>query len=234
MILCVSITIIGLHADTYIKSILHTDAMSIMGQNKPATDSTVEYWIGKDRMAQMNEKIHTIVDLVKKKIYIIDHAAKKYVETDYPLDFKKVAQFPEGMEQMMGMMKLAVQVAPNGQTKKIGNWNCTGYNMTMSVMGMAIKNIVWASKDVSFDWKGYSELTVNSTMQMMDAASIAEMKKIEGVQIASETSMEVMGQKINSNTKVVEISQKAAGAAVYAIPAGYTKNDKLNIQDLQQ
>jgi len=33
-------------ADIYIKSKVHTDPMSMMGQNTPATDTVSEQWIG--------------------------------------------------------------------------------------------------------------------------------------------------------------------------------------------
>jgi hypothetical protein len=55
--------------------------------------------------------------------------------------------------------------------------------------------------------------------------------KIEGFQVANEMTMEMMGNKINTTTEVVEIAKKTPPAGVYSVPAGYTKNDKLSMQD---
>jgi hypothetical protein len=44
---------------------------------------------------------------------------------------------------------------------------------------------------------------------------------------------EIMGAKMHNTTEVVEIGNKTAPASVYAVPAGYTKKDKLSMQDMQ-
>ena len=41
--------------------------------------------------------------------------------------------------------------------------------------------------------------------------------------------MEVMGNSMNDDHEVVEISKKTAPAGIYAVPAGYTKQDKIDI-----
>ena len=59
------------------------------------------------------------------------------------------------------------------------------------------------------------------------------MMKIKGFWISSETTMEMMGAKIRTTSEVVEISKKTPPAGVYSVPAGYTKQDKLSMQDMQ-
>ena len=59
------------------------------------------------------------------------------------------------------------------------------------------------------------------------------MKKIKGFWISSETSSEMMGAKFRSVTETVEISKKSPPAGVYSVPAGYAKQDKFSMQDLQ-
>jgi hypothetical protein len=125
-------------------------------------------------------------------------------------------------------------VTPNGQTKKIGKWNCTGYDMDMNMMMMQMKMKIWATTEVPFDWKLFSKMYANvSKMQFMDDAAIAEITKINGYQVASEMSMDMMGSKLNVTSQVEEITQKPAPAGIYAVPAGYTKKDTLSLQDMR-
>jgi hypothetical protein len=60
------------------------------------------------------------------------------------------------------------------------------------------------------------------------------MMKVKGYWISSETTMEIMGTKMRTSNEVVEISTKSPDASVYSVPAGYTKKDKLTMQDMQK
>ena len=135
---------------------------------------------------------------------------------------------------MMSMMKVTVKVAPNGQTQKINKWNCSGYDVDMNMMMMQMKMKVWATTEVPFDWKMFSKMYANvSKMQFMDDAAIAEMMKINGYQVASEMTMDMMGSKLKVNSQVVEISQKPAPAGIYSVPAGFTKKATLSLEDMR-
>ena len=152
------ITTSSLSADVYIK--LTTKTGSIVGQ--PARELTNEQWIGDKKMANITPEGTFIVDLVKKKFFMVNHQAKTYMESDLPVDISKM--LPEQMAAMMeGMIKnMKVSVNPSGMKKKIGNWNCSGYDVNMQMMGMDIKMVVWASTEVPFDWEKTNRL--NSEM----------------------------------------------------------------------
>jgi hypothetical protein len=141
------------------------------------------------------------------------------------------------MAQMMSqMMKMTVTVTPNGQTKTIGQWNCSGYDVSMQMMMMPMKIAVWASTDVPIDMAQFGKIYSNvlKAQLRLDDTAVEEMMKVKGYWIATETTGEVMGAKIRSTTEVVEISKKTPDASVYLVPAGYTKQDKLSMQDLQK
>jgi hypothetical protein len=70
-------------------------------------------------------------------------------------------------------------------------------------------------------------------MMGIDDASIKELSKIKGFWIAQEMNGEAMGAKIHQKTEVVEITSKPAPAGVYSVPSGYTKQDTLSMQELQ-
>jgi hypothetical protein len=223
-------------ADVYIKTKTHTGAFEMMGQKQPARDDISEQWIGNNKNAQVTKAMTTAIDLDKNKIFIIMHAAKNYVEASLPLDMSKI--LPEQMAQMMSMMKLNVKVNPNGQTKKIKNWNCDGYDVTMEMTGMmpiTMKMKVWATTDVPFDWKSYSEKMYPAVMKAQSMRMpfgddiVKEYQKIKGFQVAFDMTTTVMGKDMKVSMAVVEISKKAAPAGVYAPPTGYNKAEKLSM-----
>ncbi len=219
-----------LRADVYVKSNTHTDPMSIMGQENPAKDVVMEQWFGKDKMVLIMADRLSIIDMAKKMLYVVKKSDKTYVETPLPLDMNKLV--PPEAQQMLSMMKVTAKVTPNGQTQKIDKWTCNGYDVDMNVAMMAFKMQIWATADVPFDWKQFAGLNQVANLQMIDDATLAEFKKIQGFSIQVEVNGEVMGQKIHTLQKVLEITQKPAPAGIYSIPAGFTKVDKLSLQDL--
>ncbi len=231
LILIVSVVVISfafLHADVYIKQ--KTNMGAFMGQ--PAKETFQEHWLGKNKMAMISQEQSMIMDIEAQKLYMVNHGNKSYIETSLPLDMTKL--MPEQMAQMMkGMMEsMTINVQPNGQTKKVTNWNANGYDVKMTVMGMEMKMIFWASKDVPFDWKNYSDLysELYKAQFRMGEKFMAEFKKVQGFPV--ETEVDAMGMKVTTTT--VEISQKTPGADTYSLPTGYTKKDKLSMEDMQR
>ena len=221
-----------LPADVYIKTNVHTDAFTMMGQNQPAKDDVTEQWVGNGLLANKTADKVLIMDMNKKLMSIVNMKNRTYVETDLPLDMSKLV--PKEAAPMMAMMKVTVKVTPNGQKQKIGNWNCSGYDVDMTMMMMQMKMKVWATTEVPFDWKAFAKIYTNvSKMQFMDDAAIAEFMKIEGFQVAMEMSMDMMGSKMKVTSQVVEISQKPAPDGTYKIPVGFTKKDTLSMEDLR-
>lgn len=221
-----------LPADVYIKTNVHTDAFSMMGQNQPAKDEVTEQWVNNNQLANKTGDRVMIMDMSKKLMYVVNLKEKSYVETALPLDMSKL--LPPEAASMANMMKVTVKVTPNGQKKKISQWNCAGYDVDMNMMMMQMKMKIWASTEVPFDWKLFSKMYTNvSKMQFMDDAAIAEFGKIAGYQVASEMSMDMMGSKMRVTSQVAEISQKPAPAGTYSVPAGFTKEKTLSVQDMR-
>ncbi|MCX6554366.1 MAG: DUF4412 domain-containing protein [Candidatus Aminicenantes bacterium] len=223
---------IFLSADVYIKTNVHTDAFEMMGQKQPAKDEVNEQWVGNGQMAIISKDKVMITDMAKNFMYIINTKDKSYVQTTLPLDMSKLV--PKEAAGMMSMMKMTVKVTPNGQTQKVGKWNCSGYDVDMSMMMMQMKMKVWATTEVPFDWKAFSKMYSNfAKMQFMDDSSLAEFMKINGFQISSEMTMSMMNTNMKVITQVVDIIKKDAPTGVYTVPAGFTKKDSLSLQDLR-
>ena len=154
-------------ADIYIKQKVHSDAFSVMGQNQPATDGISEQWIGETQFATISAGQSSVVDLKKNVMYLINHKNKTFIEAKLPFDFMSLLP-PEVAGMMAGMMKMTVSVAPNGQKKTIGKWNCDGYDVTITMM-MPLKMAVWATKDVPFDLKSYMDKAYGSILSAVQA-----------------------------------------------------------------
>lgn len=222
-----------LTADIYIQQKTHSDAFSIMGQNTPEKNEISHMWIGKNKMATLGKDMSFIVNLDKKEIVMINHKNKTYVPMTLPLQLDKY--FPAQMLQMMG--GVTVTVNPTGETQTINSWKCQGYDMNIKMMMMNMKTKVWASTDVPFDWKNFQDtlyMEFAKVSMRLGEDSAQELKKIDGFQIKSEMSVSMMGQEMKTTQEVVEISKKSAPAGTYTVPAGYTKQDKLSMTDLQK
>lgn len=222
-------------ADVYIKSKTHTDAFSMMGQNQPAKDEITEQWLGDDKFVSITPNFTIIMDMKKNMLFWVNNENKTYVEAELPFDFADIID-PQMAQMAAQMMKMTVTAAPNGQTKTIGQWKCTGYDVSLNMMMMPMKMTVWASTDVPFDVEKFMKMQTNilkATMRLDDAA-VQEMMKVKGYWIATEINAEIMGAKMHTTSEVIEIIKKNPPASVYTVPAGYTKKDKLSMQDLQQ
>lgn len=223
-----------LQADVYIKSNTHTSEFEMMGKKQPAKDVVTEQWMGEDKFATISSQQTIIMDMGAKKLYFIFHNNKTYLETDLPFDISKL--LPPQAASMMSMMKATATVTPTAETKKIDKWNCTGYDVDMSMAMMQMKMRVWATTDVTFDWKAYSEkmmgVIMKSSMPFLDDKVMDEFKKIKGFQIGSDMTMSAMGSDMKMNTRVTEITSKEAPAGVYSVPEGYTKVDKLPMRGM--
>jgi hypothetical protein len=230
----VVISLAFLNADVYIKTKTHTDAFEIMGKKQPAKDQVSEQWMGDNKFAQISENQAMVMDLNQNVIYVIYPGTKTYVEAKLPLDLSKLV--PEQMAAMMEMMKMTVTVNPNNEAKKIGDWNCKGYDITMSMQMMTMKMKAWVTKDVPFDWKAFYDKMYPYIMKLsgggmgLDENALKEFKKLEGFQVAMEMTMNLMGQDMKTTSQVVEISKKPAPAGIYSVPQGYTKQDRLTMK----
>ncbi|MFC2159067.1 DUF4412 domain-containing protein [Acidobacteriota bacterium] len=220
-----------LTADIYIKQKTHSDAIEMMGQSQPARDDLNEIWIGKKKMAMHGPAGSYIINLESNVMLMINHDKKSYIQMELPLEIDKY--MPAQFLQMMGDVKLSI--TPTGETVTIGEWKCSVYEMEMSMMMFSIKGKIYAAKNVPFDWKKfqdemYAEFTKATMMLGNDA--VHEFQKIDGFQIKTETSVNMMNTEMKSYQEVIEISKKDAPAGTYDTPAGYTKKDKLSPEDI--
>lgn len=225
-------------SDIYMKQKQHTDAMQIMGQSQPAQDLVVETWITSGKMATSSSKQKIIIDIDNKLMTFADHEKKTI--SSMPLDFTKMTSgkdkdmSPEDQadfQNFMGkMMQIKVTVQATNESKKIGKWNCRKYNQTMEMAMGTIQSEIWATPDIQIDKKLYTKYTagmmasIPGVSQNMDAI-MKEMEKINGVQVYSKQTTQMMGQSFNSTNELLEYKEGKAPANFFNVPSGYKKTE---------
>ncbi len=213
-------------ADTVLTSKSHTDAFSIMGQNQPAEDRTIQTWIGADRMARLGDKADYIVRLDQSKMYIVDHNDKTFSPIDLPVDLKKILppEMAQMLEQMSGMMKMDATVTPTDETQKIGEWNAKKYLIGVNAMGMNIDIESWHSTDVDVDYSALAKLaTHRAALQPQGGDWMKKIAEIPGYPVRQKITMKMMGTPMLSTQELVSVGEKPAPAGTYEVPGGYTE-----------
>jgi len=222
-------------ADVFVKIKTHSDPIAAGGQAQPARDAVAEQWYGPGKTAQSGGDGGFIVDLEKNMAYMVNHRDKSYVPMPLPIDITKV--LPPEVAQMAPRMQMTASVTPTTETKTIGSWPCTAYDVSLTVMGMPMALRVWASTAVPAALLDYaSQVTpvfLQGQMRLTDE-SVKEFAKIRGFQVATELTADMMGARMRTTTEVVEIVEKPAPAGTFAPPAGYAQKATLSLQDLQR
>ena len=211
-------------ADTLYTMKSHTDAFEVAGQKQPAKDVQVQVWVGGDKLRRDEDGQSMIVRLDRNLLYIVDHEDKTYSEIPLPIDLRKM--MPKGSEAMADQiaagMKLAVQVTPRDETRKVNQWNARRYDVAIqSAMGMKIATTLWVSKEIeSFAPLNKLAATV-AALQPGSAAWVRELEKIDGFPVLQEANVDALGARFGTREELVAIETKEVPAGAYDPPAGY-------------
>lgn len=235
LICIVLISWVLVSGDIYIKMKTHQDSFYDKGTTVPAQNSIEEHWIGDQKMAFITENLITIYDLEKNQMIFINQIKKIYAETPIPLDMSNLvtAQYYSRLQ----MLKPKGTIKKTNETKKIGEWNCRKYEIEIEMIDERGRHDVadlkvWITEDVPFDLEMYGKIISNVLkIENYDDDLISEWIKIKGFQIALERTLNIRGSARKYYEEVVEISKKNPPVGIYAVPAGYTKKEKLSGQD---
>lgn len=223
--LVASLSSVPARADVVITAAKHSDAVVMMGQEQPATDTVEVTWFGQDRMRIEEGERVTIVRTDLKKMFMLDTAAKTVSTIELPFDLKKYVpaeQFAM-MEPFLSQMKATL--TPTTETKKIKDWNATKYTMSLTMpMGGGVTQEMWVTKDVELDQAAFNEMQgAMMSTAMGGGAMVGEMKKLEGVVLLTERTLTMMGQASKSREEVTSIEKKDATEGLYEVPKDYTE-----------
>ena len=225
-----------INADVYVKEKFHSDSYYSGGVTNPAVDKENEFWIGTNKMVSSDKDRMFILDKTKNLIFFVNIKAKTFVEAKLPLDSSQILD-----DQVKGILKtiaFKASVKESEETKKIKKWKCKGYDLAQWMLRGEEKfnesdTRLWVTSKVPFDTGLTSELLKNILKLISSEKELfVEYEKIKGFVIKTETTRYAEGNAIKSFREVVEITKKKPAKGVYSVPEGFTKKEKLSLQDL--
>ena len=177
-----------------------------------------------------------VVPKEKKKVVLLNHKVKTYIETDLPLDMSKIIS--DDVKSWFKTRRSTGTVKETEETKKIMGKECKAYEVVSKEMhgDVVLRRqviTVWATTDLSFDLKMH-ELMLENLRKMFnrDEKYRKELKKIKGIQMRLETTQKHNGNTVRHVDEIVEISDKEPPEDAYSVPSKYTKKEKLINTDL--
>lgn len=221
----------GAFADTKVVQRNHTGELNVMGRQQPAQDREQTIWITDNKMRTDQNGQTVIVRLDQDKMFIVDHGEKTVTVLDLPFDIMN--HVPEQMRPMIeSMMNMDVSVKRTGETKKIGDWSTTKYEIAVDSQMMSMDQDAWATKDLGPEAAQFAEMaakvmSLQPTMQSM----AEEFAKIDGVVVLQEGTIGMMGASTDTRQEVISVEQSEPPAGTYDPPADYEQK-QFDFQEL--
>lgn len=216
-------------ADTVLKMKSHTDAFQVMGQNQPARDAEITYWIGDDRALRDDGETATLLRADQDTLYVLNHAEETYSVLELPVDLASL--FPEQsrqqMEQMLQAMEMTASVEPTDERQEVNGFPARRYDVVLqNQMGMKVESTVWATEDLDVDLESFHRMSrAMASLQPGGAAVAEELLQVAGIPVLMETRIEGMGGSTTSREELVSAETKDAPPGTYDVPEGYEEQE---------
>jgi hypothetical protein len=197
--------------------------------------ATSELWIGDGRVALVMDGRTAIVDLRGGTGVFINHRNRTYVETAHPLDPSRA--FPDDLAGGHFQPPTTAVVHETGDSVRVLDRECTGYETTVWDVKSGHRSnprtmLAYATSDLPVDLAPYYALIKDMRVLFnRDARAVAELEKIEGVQLSVELRQGSVWSGTTLEERAVEIAARIPPADLYTVPAGYTRNDTFSRAD---
>lgn len=226
-------------ADTVVKEEVSKDAVQIQGMSQPARTDTLTTWISDTHVcASSTTGSRTLVDLESGEMVLI--YADRRIFVKLPTNFNDLKSFlksdgssaddsmaaaPES-PQLSNAPKLQMTVKRVDETKPVGEWMADKYEMKLTTAMGGSTTTIWASKDKEFPSLQYMAGTqAKLTMFPGYEENFAELMKIEGVPVASEVTVTMMGATQKTHTRLLQFDSADPPEGIYEVPEGFTEED---------
>jgi hypothetical protein len=226
---------VAIAADVCVKIEEHRDEFYDGGRVIPGEDSVQESWMGDNRYALVDDDVKFLIDLEAKKMTIVNEGKGFYAETSLPLDLSKLLD-PQFLARVQ-MFPTTGTVTKSEETKKIGEWPCQKYVVETWIEYEGAKynetvRHMWVTKEVPFDLEKYMAIRADGYRLNNYGEKLVEaLLAVDGYQIMAESITYSRGEERKSSQKVVDMSEKETPEALYKIPEGLDKKEKLSQGD---
>jgi hypothetical protein len=227
----------GVFADTYVKQQTHTDEFYYGGVVTPEENATAEMWIGEDKMTFMDPNHLIIVDLDANLLIFANRTDSTYAETTLPLEWPNLLDEQAAARVMM--FPRSGTITETDEAKTLNGKTCKCYEFTSWIPYQGAKydereGKIWFTTDAPFDASAYDRIREHLfKLQNYNEEFLAEAMKVKGFPLFQESEVYMKGFSVNSYEKVVEITEKEPPADVYSVPPGFSKKDRLSLDDIR-
>jgi hypothetical protein len=231
------IAISAVHADVCIRHKVHTDGYYYGGVVTEPENREYEVWLGDGKVSFMHEHRMVIYDMNNEKFTFVNFDDSTYVEATLPYEWGDL--LAEQDVARVQMYPITGTVGKTENTKEINNHKSCEYEINSWVMYENNKynerdGKTWMTTDMPFDLSVYKRAYVHYLkLQNLTEELIGEMKEIEGYPIAIETDLFIKGFSVKTTDEVMQVSEIDPPRDVYSAPDGFSKKEKLTIQDLR-
>jgi hypothetical protein len=212
-------------------------------QNNEAPTTTTSYYAsdrmrdvdasGQEFMAEFAGGQLTMIDNKKKEYSVITRQELEAATAKMSAQFKQMEEqmksmppaVREKMAAMMGGGAAAVNVQKGEGGRKLAGYSCDNWTVTIGEM---VKQEQCLTKELTFPtqaWEAYKGFASSMSgpmgqgmQQMYD-----KFKEMNGIPLASTSTVKVLGKSQTSTTEVVEVKKGPIPASAWTIPAGYKK-----------
>jgi hypothetical protein len=188
-----------------------------MGQPGTNTIQTMKIKGTKARIDHQNLTQYQILDLAAKRVYVVNPDKKEAMVMGLDMMNAAGAMF----KQMAKDAQLNVQ--NTGNTRTVNGFKCTDYVIS-ATGGMAMTSKQCVTKDIDYKdfeaFRPYAEGFVK-----MIIGDTGAKKLPEGIAVETETTINMMGQKIDSKTELQSVKKEEIPASDFELPTGYTKKE---------
>ena len=208
---------------------VQADDLTIVSRVTPSkgSPSTSTQYISKDRIRTNDERYDTLLDLRDGSITQIDHKKKTYSKTTFEEMRAHFAELEEMLDSNPIMSKMFgkatdVNVQKTSETREVAGYSCVKYILSM---GEKFRFDVWVTSEIKPPMEYYDARKMLYAAMGPSASRFEkmydEMKKIDGMALATDIDMKVMGFDASSESIATEVRKGDLGDDIFAIPSGY-------------
>jgi hypothetical protein len=233
----------GLCADVCVKSVYHYESRYHHGSLQPEYQLVYEWWIGENYVSLISQEyrnyenyllepsMRITLDRNNKRVIVVNASDSTYVVVPLPTDFKSAVD--SGFIEALNGYRIKGAVQETGEKTKLRGKICSSFLVTESIyyggnVFYERERKLMSASELPFDWRAPEELLewIRSFFNPEPEYSSA-LKKISGFIYAANDVRFSRGNKLVSDYKITEISQKDPPDGVYSIPDGLNEIARL-------